>query len=160
MKLSGKLLVCLAFAAGVTSAEPVVDERTVRAITDELYAAMLDGDVSVFEKYMYEGSRIVIDTDPWNSAGQVEVPYEQFMGLLTLSLSAMQDADIHNETVSIDVDEKNNQATIKEKTIAVVDMMGVTVRDESISMTTYGVVDGQIKVLSTEDQLVSTEILE
>lgn len=160
MKKFSHLLIGLTLAIGITNAEPVVDESAVRAITDELYAAMLEGDVSVFEKYMYEGSRIVIDTDPSNSAGQVEVPYEQFMGLLALSLSAMQDADIHNETISIDVDEKNNQATIKEKTIAVVEMMGVKVRDESISVTTYGVVDGQIKMLSAEDQLVSTDILE
>ena len=116
--------------------------------------------MSVFEKYMYEGIRIVIDTDPSNSAGQVEIPYDQFMGLTALALSAMEDADIHIETISIDVDEAKNQATIKEKTIAVVEMMGVKVRDESVGVTTYGVVDGQIKVLSSEDQLISSDIIE
>jgi len=159
MKTLSTLLAGLVLAAGLASADPALDESTVRAISDEMLVATKKGDMSVFKKYLYEGSRIVIDTDPSNSAGLEEIPYDQFMGLTAMALGAMQHADIHSETLSIDVDEANNRATISEKTIAVLDMMGVKVRDESISTTTYGVVGGKIRVLSTEDQLVSSDVI-
>ena len=151
------VFVCLLLTSGIASAETVLDEDVVRGISVELKQAVLDGDISVFKKYLYPGSKIVVDLDPSNSAGQVEISYADYMGLLEMSLPLMQGADISDEVLSVSVDAENNQATIKEKTIVIMEMMGVKIRDESISETTYGIVDGQIKALSATDELISSE---
>ena len=137
-------------------AEPVLDEETVKAISQEMLQAVKNGNFAPFQKYMYPGSKIVVDLDPSNSAGQTEISYDEFMSLTQMALGMMQGADIQDEVISISVDERRNQATIVEKTTTVLDMMGTRIRDVSVSETTYGVVDGQIKVLSTEDQLISS----
>lgn len=150
------VLIALLLVPGYVNADPTVDEATVKAISQEFTQAMKNGDISVFEKYMYPGSKIVVDMDPSNSSGQVDISYDQFMQLTEMAIGMMGDAEIHEEVISVTVDEKNNQATIKEKTSATIEMMGMKMRDVSIATTTYGVIDGQIKVLSTEDQLISS----
>ena len=155
-KLAPVVLGLLLFSATV-SADPVLDEAVVKEVSAELKHAVLNGDISVFKKYLYPGSKIVIDVDPSPSAGQVEVGYADYMNLLEMSLPMMQGADINDEVLSIVVDSEKNEATIREKIVVVMDAMGVKVRDVSISETTYGVVNGQIKALVAMDQLVSSE---
>ncbi len=137
-------------------ANPVLTEDTVRGISAEVAQAMRDKDMSVIEKYMHPDSRIVIDLDPDLNAGQQEIRYEEFMMLSQMSMQAIEDIEVHDEVLSVSIDEANNQATIEEKTTATVTMMGMKMKDVSLTKTTYGVIDGQIKVLSTEDQLISS----
>ena len=154
------LLLALILMPALAVAEPVVDEDTVRAIAKELNQSFVEGDISVLKKYMYPGSRIIVDMDPANNRGQVEIDYANFMQLTEMAVQAMQGASVQDEVLSVTVNSADNEATIREKTIATVSMMGTTVRDVSISTTTYGVVDGEIKVLVAEDELISTEIVE
>ena len=151
------VIISLLLLSGHASAEPTLTADVIKDISAELKEATLNGDVAVFKKYLYPESRIVIDLDPSNSAGQVEISYDDYMDLLEMSLPLMQDADLHDEVLSISIDEENNQATIREKVTATIEMMGTKMRDVSISETTYGVVDGRIKALSATDQLVSSE---
>ena len=154
-------LVCVAVSlllfSGHASADPTLTEDVIKDISVELKHAMQNGDIAVFKKYLYPGSKIVVDMDPSNSAGQVEVSYDEYMQLLEISLPLMQNAVLHDEVLSISIDDQNNQATIREKTDATIEMMGVKIRDVSISETTYGVVNGQIKALTATDQLISSE---
>lgn len=150
------LLVGLVVFSGSAFASPVVDKTTVLAISAEMTAAAKSGDMAVFEKYLYPGTRIVVDMDPANSSGQLEIGYEDYMALIEMALGAMQNADIHDELISVSVDEARNEAIVEQKTTATLEMLGVKMRDVSINKTTYGVVDGQIKVLHAEDQLISS----
>ncbi len=154
------MLLALALMPVLAIAEPVVDENTVRSIAQELNQSFVDGDISVLKKYMYPGSRIIVDMDPAANRGQVEIDYANFMQLSEMALQAMQGASVHDEVLSVAVDSDANEATIREKTTATVSMLGTTVRDVSISTTTYGVVNGEIKVLVTQDELISTEVVE
>lgn len=156
MKKLTSILITLLLVPAYVNADPTLDEDTVKAISQEFTQAMKNSDISVFDKYMYPGSKIVVDMDPSNSSGQIEISYDQFMQLTEMAMGMMGDADIHEEVISVSVDEISNQATIKEKTTATIEMMGMKMRDVSIATTTYGVIDGQIKVLSTEDQLISS----
>ena len=158
-RLLSVLLIVFAVSAPA-HAEPVVDEKAVRAISDELIDAAVEGDFSVFEKYMYPGSKITIDLDPAEGRGELEVSYDDFMQLTEMAIDMLQGADIQNEVLSVSVDAAKNQATIREETTSVVTMMGITMRDVSIATTTYGVVKGEIKVLETEDRLISSEAVE
>ena len=152
--------ICLVLWSGIVSAEPVLDEDTVKGISAEFTQALKDADIAVFKKYLNAESKIVVDLDPSNSAGQMEISYDDYMGMMEMALPLMQDAEIQTEVVSISVDSESNQATIKEKTTAMMDMMGVKIKDVSVSETTYGIVGGQIKVLVATDQLISSEQVE
>lgn len=154
------VIAALFIISGYANAEQILDEATVTAISQEFTQAIKDGDMSVFEKYMFPETRIVVDMDPAINSGQTEISYEQFMALTEMAIGAMQNAEIHEEVLSFSVDEGTNQATIKEKTTATVEMMGIKVNDVSISTTTYGIVDGEIKVLSVVDELLSSALVE
>ena len=154
------VLLALVVIPGTALAEPVVDEATVRAISKEFNKAIVNGDLSVFEKYMYPGSKITIDMDPAKDRGNMDISYDDFMQLTTMALEMMEGADVEDEVLSVSVDDASNQATVREKTTATVSMMGIKMRDVSIATTTYGVVNGQIKVLETQDELISSEAIQ
>jgi len=152
--------ICLILCSGLVAAEPLLDEDTVKGISAEFAQAIKDADIAVFEKYLYAESKITVDLHPSNSAGQMEISYDDYMAMMEMGLPLMQDGNIQFEVLSIIIDNENNQATIKEKTTAMMDVMGVKMKDVSVSETTYGIVDGQIKVLVATDQLISSEQIE
>ena len=55
-------------------AEPVLDKKTVKAITQEINRAIESKDMSVFEKYLYPGSKITVDMDPAEDRGALGPP--------------------------------------------------------------------------------------
>jgi hypothetical protein len=156
MNKLASVLICLVLWSGFAVAEPVLDEGTVKGISAEFKAAIQNADIGPFKKYLYAESRIIVDLDPSNSAGEMEISYADYMGMMEMALPMMQGSDIQDEVLSISIDKAANQATIKEKTTATMDIMGVKIRDVSVSETTYGVVDGEIKVLIAKDQLISS----
>jgi hypothetical protein len=153
-------IICLVLWSGSAVAERVLDKNTVMGIHAEFTDAIKTSDMAPFKKYLYPGTKIIIDLDPSNSAGETEIKYDDYMGMLEMALPMMKDADIYEEVLSFAVDVKTNQATIREKTISTLEVMGITMRDESISETTYGIVGGKIMVLVAKDHLVSSEIIE
>lgn len=150
------ILLSLSLVVGSVFAEPILDENKVREISVEFTEGYKNKDISVFEKYMYSGTKIVIDMDPEYNAGEKEISYEEYLKLAKMSMKMMRDIELFEEVLSITVDSKNNQATIEEKTTVLMDMMGMAYKDVSISKTTYGIIDGSIKVISTEEMLVSS----
>lgn len=156
MNKLASVLLCLVLCSGLAVAEPVLDEGTVKGISAELSLAIENADIAPFKKYLHPTSRIVVDLDPSNSAGEMEISYDDYMGMIEMALPMMQGSDIQEEVISISIDNANNQATVKEKTTAVMDIMGVKLKDVSISETTYGIIDGEIKVLIAKDQLISS----
>ncbi len=159
-KVISTVLLSVLFLAGYSHAEPVITEDAIRDISAELEKAVKNGDIGPFKKYLYEGSKITVDLDPSPSAGEQEVSYNDYMMIMEMGLPLMQNADIHSEILSVEVDDARNQGWIREKNAVTVEMMGVRVRDVSISETTYGIVDGQIKVLEAKDTLLSSEAVE
>jgi len=153
------VLIFVLLTPGFAAADPVLDESTVKGISEELKQGVMSGDITPFKKYLYSGSKIVVDLDPSSSEGQVEISYDDYINLMEMTLPLMQGAVIQDEVLSISIDEKSNQATIREKSNVTVEVMGTKIRDVSISETTYGIVDGQIKALSATDELISSEQL-
>jgi hypothetical protein len=137
-------------------ANPVLTEQKVRAISAEIAQAARDKDFSVIEKYMHPSSVIIIDLDPNPNAGETEVGYDEYMQLTRQSWGMVNNVDVSVEEVALSVDQGNNRATIREKSTIVYEMMGMKIKDVSIGETTYGVVDGQIKILKVADQLISS----
>ena len=50
--------------------------------------------------------------------------------------------------------------TLKEHATIVAEMMGVRVAEVSVTETRFGVVDGQIKVLASENHLISIDAVQ
>jgi hypothetical protein len=70
------LLTCLVSISGCVTADPILDEETAIAISEEMTLAIKNGDVSVFEKYVYPGSKLIMDWDPSAGTSQTEIPYD------------------------------------------------------------------------------------
>jgi len=156
MNKLASVIICLMLWSGLAVAEPVLDEATVKGISAEFSLAIENADIATFKKYLHPTSRIIVDLDPSNSAGEMQISYDDYMGMMEMALPMMQGSDIQEEVLSISVDQANNEAVIKEKTTAMMDIMGVKIKDVSISETTYGIIDGEIKVLVAKDQLISS----
>lgn len=77
-----------------------------------------------------------------------------------MTFQALETADVNSEQVSLFVDHDRNSATLETKTVAIMRMMGMTVKDTSLNRTTYGVIDGEVKVIESEDTAISSEVLE
>lgn len=154
------LILSLAVFVGTVFAEPKLDESKVRQISKEITESVLNKDISVIEKYMYSGTKIVIDMDPEYNSGEKEISYDEYLKLAKMSMKIMGDIELFDEVLSITIDSERNQATIEEKTTVVMKMMGMDYEDVAISKTTYGVVEGKIKVISVEELLVSSGLVQ
>jgi hypothetical protein len=153
------VLLSLFFISGGVLAEPILDKAKVLAIGEEFKVAMKNKDISVFEKYLYTGSKIIIDMDPANNRGEKEIPYDDYIKLMKMSFDMMGDGIVTDELLSLSINKEKNEAVIEQKTTALIEMMGMKMEDVSINKTTLGIIKGEIKVLSTQDQLVSNSAL-
>lgn len=151
------LSVCL-FSASLM-AEPVLDENKVRAISKEFTQSFKNKDFSAINKYIYPGSKIIIDVHPANNRGARKISYDQFLELSKMSMELSDKADVFEELISISVDRANNRATLKEKTTTIVEIKGKKQQDISVSNTTFGIVNGEIKVIFTHSRLISSSTL-
>ena len=153
------LFIFLPFTSMV-NADPILNEDTVKAISTEMSDAFKNGDITTFEKYYYSGSDITIDTNPDVHQGEKKISYDELMKMTEMAFSMMKNTEIHEQILSISVDTQKNEAIIEEKTIATVEMMGMKLEDISINQTTYGIVNGEIKVLQSKDQLIKTGLVQ
>lgn len=151
------LLVAILCVVGFSAnAEVKITEKLIKSISKELLVSVKTQDTAILKKYLYPGTKLIVDMDPSPSAGKLEITYEKYMALVDMSYKLMKNAEIHDEVISIKIDEEKNQGTIEEKTTVTLDMMGIKMRDVSISTTTYGVVNGEVKALRAEDELISS----
>ncbi len=131
---------------------PVMDKDVIERIGRETETALVNKDEAGLLKYIHPTSCITIQGK--------SVTYEEYRGLLKMTFQALETADVNSEQVSLLVDQDNNRATLETKTVAIMRMMGMTVKDTSLNRTTYGVIDGEIKVIESEDTAISSEVLE
>ncbi|WP_444932939.1 hypothetical protein [Microbulbifer sp. JTAC008] len=150
------LLLNLLLISATLFAEITITEEKIKGISKEFAKAMQNNDLSAIDKYMHPNTKIIIDMDPASNRGEKEISYDDYMNLTKVSMQMMQDVEIHDELISISINKESNQGTIEEKTTVVASMMGMKIEDISINKTTYGIIDGQIKVLVSQGQLISS----
>ncbi|WP_271271911.1 hypothetical protein [Aliamphritea hakodatensis] len=131
---------------------PVIDKDVIERISRETEAALVNKDEAGLLKYIHPTSCITIQGK--------RVTYDEYRGLLKMTFQALETADVNSEQVSLFVDHDRNIATLETKTVAIMRMMGMTVKDTSLNRTTYGVIDGEVKVIESEDTAISSEVLE
>ncbi|WP_395373676.1 hypothetical protein [Marinicella sp. W31] len=152
------LILCMTCSSLI--AKNILEEATVRKIVEEISNAAKDKDITPMQKYMYEGTVITIDMDLHPDRGEIDMAYDDnFVQLAEMAMKMSTSWDYQNEVVSIDVDPSKNLATVKEKSSLTYTIMGETIHEISTTITIYGVVDGEIKILTTKEKLINSEML-
>lgn len=148
--------ILLAFSSSVY-AEIILNKALVKEINKELVEAMKAKDISIIRKYMYDGTRITIDLDPENNKGEKELSLEKYIDFTRRSIAKMGTSGVDAKLVSLSINEDQNQATVKLKIKVVTKNMGNNFKFISTKKTVLGIVDEEIKIISSKDHLISIE---
>lgn len=149
------LVLCL-FSA-FTFAESPLTEANLRFISSELARASADKNTSVLEKYFYAGTKVVLATEPNHPETSKEYSFAQYLALSQTSSRLVESRQTTEEILAIKIDQKRQQAYVKERLTSLTKTMGLTLKDVVLSNTTYGVINQQVKVLDTHLRWLSSE---
>ena len=139
--------------AGTASADIIIDEALLKKIDLELKQSE---DFSIFDKYIFPGTKILLDLYPDDDRGLTEMSYEKFREFSKLGFELMENFEQQTLSFTITIDTENNQGVTEEKSISVADMLGYRTEDEAITKITYGVLDGKVKILVFEETTISS----
>ena len=140
-------------------AETLLDKDNTAAINKEFMQAMKDKDLSIIQKYMYDGTKITVDLDPDENTGEKELTLEKYIDFTKRSIEKMGTSGVDVRLVSISFNEGRNQATLELKVKVVTKNMGSNFKFVSTKKTVLGIVDEEIKIISLKDHLISIESL-
>ena len=144
----------------IVGARPILDQQQAESINQELMDAMRSKDVSIIRKYMFDGTEIIVDLDPDKDAGEKELTLEKYIDFTNRSIDKMGVSGVDVRLLAITLNEGRNQATIDVKVKVVTKNMGNNFQFVSTKQTILGVVDEEIKVISSKDHLISIEALD
>ncbi|WP_077340290.1 hypothetical protein [Pseudocolwellia agarivorans] len=155
------IFILVIFMSGFSFAESVIDKEQVLNINKEIYQALLDGDISIIEKYISPESKITIDFDPALDRGETEVSYDNYLKMAKVTMSMMKNPNVNieykEEIKSAFLDTKNNQVIVKSISTTISEMMGMKLEDISEDESVYGVVNEQIKLILFKNKLISSK---
>ncbi|MEE9444136.1 MAG: hypothetical protein V3V19_00585 [Cocleimonas sp.] len=147
------------FLATPSFAETLLDEKTTEAINKEFIQAMKDKDLSIIRKYMFDGTKITVDLDPDENTGEKELSLEKYIDFTKRSIEKMGPSGVDVRLISITINEGRNQATLDLKVKVVTKNMGNNFKFVSTKKTVLGIIDEEIKIISSKDHLISIESL-
>ncbi len=141
------LLFLVIFNSGVY-AMPIIDREAIERIGSETEKALINKDEAALLKYIHPKSKMIIQGK--------SVSYEEYKSLIKMTLKSMGKSDVKSEELSLQINKEKNTATVETKTVAIMEMMGMKMKDVSLNRTTYGVIDGEIKIIESEDTAISS----
>ena len=141
------------------SAETLLDKEQAKEINKEFVEAMKAKDLSIIRKYMYDGTKITVDLDPEKGKGEKELSLEKYIDFTKRSIKKMGSSGIDTQLIALSINEGRNQATITLKVNVVTKNMGNNFKFVSTKKTVLGIVDEEVKIISSKDDLISIESL-
>ncbi len=142
-----------------TTAETLLNKEQAAKINKEFVEAMKAKDLSIIRKYMYDGTKITVDLDPEQGKGEKELTLEKYIDFTKRSIEKMGSSGIDTQLVSLSINEGRNQATITLKIKVITKNMGSNFKFVSTKKTVLGIVDEEVKIISSKDHLISIESL-
>ena len=139
------------------SAEGVITETVMREILNETGDAALRNDYYGAIKYYYPESRMVYDLDPDPALGKIELGYDEFIPQIQLDLGALQDSEVSEEVLEVWVAEDGKSGETITRTKIVHTLFGTRTETLSDTLTRFLVVDGEIKIVFEETELLRYE---
>lgn len=149
------LLVLLAVPATGMTAEALT-RSAILLINAEINSAWAEGHFKTVERFYAPDARIVVDLDPAPGSGSAEMNVDGLVKMTETSMALMQAPSIHDEVLRLDIGPAGKRAVLETRTTATMTMMGMRLQDVSRSRTTFGLVDGAIRILSQEDEILSS----
>lgn len=159
LKIIPPLFISFILSVPVT-AEPLLDQQKTEAINQEFMEAMRSKDISIIRKYMFDGTKITVDLDPDVDAGEKEMTLDKYIDFTKRSIDKMGTSGVNVRLIGITLNEGRNQATLDVKLKVVTKNMGNNFQFVSTKKTVLGVIDEEIKVISSKDHLISIEALD
>ncbi len=141
------------------SAETLLNKDQAQKINNEFIEAMKAKDLSIIRKYMYDGTKITVDLDPEKGKGEKELSLEKYIDFTKRSIEKMGPSGIDTKLISLSINEGRNQATITLRVKVITKNMGNNFKFVSTKKTVLGIVDEEIKIISSKDDLISIESL-
>jgi len=133
-----------------------ITRQQVIAINESFVAAMRQKNFAVYEKYLHENTVIYLDFEPGVDNEPVQVKVSEFKMLAQMSMQMTDAIQVDDDVLSVTVDPQNNQVTLVSRSTVQMDMKGTRVTDVSEGTTVFGLIDGQIKILSVHSTLLSS----
>lgn len=153
------LIAALGIFSPSISAETLLNKEHAKKINKEFVEAMKAKDLSIIRKYMYDGTKITVDLDPEKGKGEKELSLEKYIDFTKRSIEKMGPSGIDTQLISLSINEGRNQATITLKVKIVTKSMGNNFKLVSTKKTVLGIVDEEVKIISSKDHLISIESL-
>lgn len=141
------------------SAETLLSREQANKINKEFVEAMKAKDLSIIRKYMFDGTKITVDLDPEKGKGEKELTLDKYIDFTKRSIEKMGPSGIDTQLISLAINEGRNQATITLKVKVITKNMGNNFKFVSTKKTVLGIVDEEVKVISSKDDLISIESL-
>ncbi len=133
-----------------------LSKEQIIAIHDSFIVAFEQRDFSVYEKYLYADSQIYMDMDPAKDNELVKIELDDFKKIAAMSLQMAEQIDIADELLSVEINTEKNQATVVSKSTVSMSILGTNITEISKGTTVYGLVDGEIKIKSISDEMISS----
>ena len=153
--VTGMLCSLLISPVQAASANELTRERVVE-INGALIAAMEDKNFAAYDQYLYDGTEVWIDLDPAPDNELKKVPLKDFRMLAMMSLQMADEIIIEDEILSIQVNPEDISLT--SKSTVTISMMGEQVIEVSEGTTVYGLINGEIKILSMSSEMIASSM--
>lgn len=150
------LLLAVALVPGLAVAADALTEAAVLRVNAAINAAFEDGDFEALSHYYAPDARLIVDLDPAPGRGQSPLDLDGLMKMTETGMALMENARIHDEVLALRIEPNGTRAVLETRSIATMTMMGMRLQDVSLSTTTFGLVNGELRIVAQEDEIVSS----
>ena len=159
MKTLKAIIFIMVLSSTDLHARMMIDENLVKSINQEMVEAIENRDITVLKKYLFDKSIVYLNMSPDISEAKTKIGSADYLKMTEMSFDLLDDTDVQTEILSIDVNKEDNTATIESMTTSSTEMFGSKTEDKYLSKVEYGVIKGQVKILSIDNSLVSSSIV-
>lgn len=153
--VTGLLCSLLISPVNAAQATDLTRERVVE-INGTLIKAMENKNFQAYDQYLFDGTEIFIDLDPAPNNPLQKVALKDFRMLAMMSLQMADEISIEDEILSINVNP--DEISLTSKSTVIISMMGERVTEVSEGTTVYGLVNGEIKILSMSSEIITSSM--
>ena len=148
--------VFLFLAAFPAVAQNGPDEAQVRQAVQDAKAAIVAADVEAWAQYFNEDSAITMDMDPVVGRGKRELDYATFLRVASVGIEGLENPEVVQTIESLERDEDTGDMLLVLQTSIRSDLLGMRMEEVTRSETRYGLLDGELRVVSYTEEVLSS----
>ena len=129
----------------------------MRSILKETGEAALRNDYYGTIRYYYPGSKMVYDLDPDPESQKYELGYDEFIPQIQLDLGYFKDSEVSEEILESWVSDDSQQGETITRTLIVHSLFGTRTETLVDTLVRFAVIDGEVKIVYEEMELLRRE---